>query len=146
MYPVTICCKIPIFLSFIQSYVSLSMTNYHTFYLQHDMTTKFPSSAHTSSVCLLKLVCFFLNPVVRFLNLGSEGYTLMKSEYSWNSRAFTIIDTSPSLMKGKQHEHTDVSRTVVCTRAEYTSAASTLQTLLCLRIRVKGLALYTLED
>lgn len=34
----------------------------------------------------------------------------------------------------------------MCTRAEYTGCASTLQTLLCLRMGVKGLPLYTLED
>lgn len=71
---------------------------------------------------------------------------MMASEYYHNSRAFTVIDTSPSLMKGKQHEHTGMRRSSVCTRAEYTGSASTLQTLLCLSVGVKGLPLYTLED
>lgn len=63
-----------------------------------------------------------------------------------NSGAFAVIDTSPRLMKGKQREHTDARRTLVCTRAEHTGSASTRQTLLCLRTGVKGLPLYTAED
>lgn len=71
---------------------------------------------------------------------------MMKSKSYYNSRAFTVIDTSPILMKSKQHEHTDRRRTTVCTRAEYTGSPCTLQTLLCLRMGVKGLPLYTVED
>lgn len=56
--------------------------------------------------------------------LGSKGSTVMKSKSSQNSRAFSMIGTSPGQMEGKQHEHTDVRGTVVCTRAVYTSSTS----------------------
>lgn len=71
---------------------------------------------------------------------------MMENKYCRYSRAFIVMDTSRSLMKGKQREHTDRRRIVVYTRAEHPGSASTLQTLLCLRMGVKGLFLYTLED
>ena len=71
---------------------------------------------------------------------------MMAREHYHNSRAFTVIDTSPSLMKGKQHGHTGMRRPSVCTRAEYTGSAFALQTLLCLSTGVKGRPLSTLED
>ena len=70
----------------------------------------------------------------------------MDSECPYSSKDFTVIDTFPCLMNGKQHDHTDRRRTIVCTRAEYTRCASTLQTLLCLRMGVKGHPWHTLED
>lgn len=67
-----------------------------------------------------------LNIAAVRLTQGSEGSPVMESKSSQNSRAFSIIDPSPGQMEGKQREHTDTRQTVICTRAVYTSSASTL--------------------
>lgn len=87
----------------------------------------------------------FWNLLFDFLNSGKWRVNYNEKWMLPELKGFTVIDTSPSLMKGKQHEHTYMRPTVVCTRAEYTSSPSSLQTLPCLRRGVRGLALYTLE-
>lgn len=121
-----------------------SILNYtlHIFYYQ---VAEFITSAHTLSDCLSKsgILSFW---ILLYFYLGSQELIIMENKYHCNSRAFAVIDTSRSLMKGKQREHTDGRWTIVYPRAEYPGSASTLLTLFYLKMGVKGFTVYTLEE